>query len=306
MRSIGMKLFIVWCGVLFFLACMSFSGFDAAGAQEVLTFGRITDNPKKQFPKMRALTGYLLPRLESVGVKDIRVIFCSDAKEAAGMLLRKEIDVIPETVFAASIFIKQAGAEILVREWRDGVPEYHSVVFTKKDSTIKELSDLKGKVIAFEDPGSSSGFFLPHRALTTAGLKTADIGLPDGETSLPPGIDVGYVFARTEANIPVWVDEGRVDAGAFGNTDWSDDEIVFPEIRKRLRILHKTQSYPRALMLVRNGLDPTVKKRLKKVLLAAHETAEGCRVLEKYKDVSRFDEIPVDQAREMRRAALDD
>src|SRR5688500_4799924 len=54
----------------------------------------------------------------------------------------------------------------------------HALIFTRTDGETKRLEDLKGKIIAFEDPESTSGYFLPKLFLTRKGFtlsRTAQI-----------------------------------------------------------------------------------------------------------------------------------
>lgn len=50
----------------------------------------------------------------------------------------------------------------LTREKLDGNTGYRSVVVTRCDSGIKSLADAKGKVHAFADPDSTSGYAVPY------------------------------------------------------------------------------------------------------------------------------------------------
>ena len=52
--------------------------------------------------------------------------------------------------------------EMRVLDLKDSVRAYHSVILVRADSDIQKLDDLRGSRIAFEDRGSTSGFFLPY------------------------------------------------------------------------------------------------------------------------------------------------
>jgi len=46
-----------------------------------------------------------------------------------------------------------------LRSWKGGAAEYWSVILTERRSGINSLQDLLGKIIAFEDAGSTSAYF---------------------------------------------------------------------------------------------------------------------------------------------------
>lgn len=94
---------------------------------------------------------------------------------------------------------------------------YHSMIVTRKDSGIHKLEELKGKIIAFTDPKSTSGYLFPMAQLKKTGLSLSDFS------------DVK--FLKRHANSLLAVYQGHVDAGAtsitaVGKTDINMDEIA--------------------------------------------------------------------------------
>jgi phosphonate transport system substrate-binding protein len=66
-------------------------------------------------------------------------------------IARGEIDALIEGVMPTLALERQTGLldpELLV--WRKGQRQYVTVFFTRKDSSIQELQDLRGRTIAFE------------------------------------------------------------------------------------------------------------------------------------------------------------
>ena len=99
-----------------------------------------------------------------------------------------------------------------MREWKKGVSSYRGIIIVSKESGISELSNLRGRKIAFEDPGSTSGFLLPYAALVNGGLTLRRVTSP--RSTVATG-EIGYVFAEEELNIAGWVVRGIVAAGAM-------------------------------------------------------------------------------------------
>lgn len=58
---------------------------------------------------------------------------------------------------------EKAGAQALVMELnKQGQPGYTGIIIVRKDSDMKKLSDIQGKVFAFTDPNSTSGYLVPN------------------------------------------------------------------------------------------------------------------------------------------------
>lgn len=260
----------------------------AAGGGRPLVIGRVTTNPRKDFEQYKVFGDYLASRLGGVGIAGAQVRFARDHAELAGLLRAGKVDVVAEAVFAALDLAETAGAELLLREWRGGVPTHHAILFARKDSVVASLADLAGRTVAFEDPGSATSYVLPRAALEAAGHRLAE--LPAGAPAVPPGT-VGYVFAGEEINVTTWVQKRRVDAGALGDGDWDNPERVPPAAREELRVFHHTDPVPRSVLLVRGDLPRPVKDRIVEVLVAAHADPEARAALERYRGVTRYDEL---------------
>ena len=63
----------------------------------------------------------------------------------------------------------EAVEPVLVKINSDGSYGYHSIGFARVDSGIKNLDDMKGKVFAFGDPNSTSGYLIPSIEIPSLG-----------------------------------------------------------------------------------------------------------------------------------------
>jgi phosphonate transport system substrate-binding protein len=262
-------------------------------AERTLVVGRVTSNPHKDYPQFKRFVDYLGGQLRGYGIDQWRIQFAKDSAMMVELLRQGVVDVISETTFSALIYADRAHAKLLLREWRDDAPSYRSVLFGRKDSAIHELSDLRGKIIAFEDPGSTSAYFVPRAEIEAAGLPLVELAKP---TLRPPQDAVGFVFAGSENNIVTWVHAGWVDAGAFSDLDWEDGGDLPAAVQQDLRIFYHSKSFPRSVIVVSNNLPERLRDRIKDVLLAADEDPEGRAMLHDYKSVTKFDELEGDAA----------
>ena len=103
----------------------------------------------------------------------------------------------------------------LVKTNLDGSFTYHSIGFARKDKGVTSLADMKGKVFAFGDPNSTSGYLIPSVEIPEAIGATMENGDYFGEVKFVGGHEQTIVA----------VANGDVDAGvtwADGQGNWED------------------------------------------------------------------------------------
>jgi phosphonate transport system substrate-binding protein len=275
-------------GVLIALAFLSFYS-EAEAAGNTLIIGRISNNPSKNYQELKPLLDYVVGRMSNVGITQGSVLLVKDQDEMVRALKEGRIDWATKGVFQALFSHEHAGAEMFLRSWREGVATYYSVMFTRKDSSIKSLGDLKAKKFAFQDRNSTTAFFIPAAILKRAGYQLVELSSPREK---PPADKIGYAFAGDELSIATWVHRGLTDAGAFHNQDWASPEHNPDSMKKDLKIIYQSKALPRIIEVVRKDLDPKVKNRLKEILLRAHEDPEAQEALRHYGPrTAKFDEF---------------
>ncbi len=261
---------------------------DQAGSRHVLVLGRISDNPKAHHAQLQPLLDYVVPRMRDVGITEGRILMAPDAQQMASYLRRGRVDWVTETTGTAVALGLRSGAQPLLLTERSGVRDYHTVFFVRRDSPVRALADLKGHSLALQNVASTSAYLVPVMTLLQHGL-TPEILLSARDAAAPD--TVGYVFARSEANIATFVHKGLVDAGAVSSVDWSDPQRVPASFKRDFRVLYRTQTYPRAVEVVRAGLDAKVRDRLQEVLLQAASDPQAQGALEKFFGTSGFHRV---------------
>jgi phosphonate transport system substrate-binding protein len=250
---------------LLLLALMLVPGVVPA-ADGVLVLGRISDDPRLHYEQLQPLLDYVVPRMESVGIREGRVLMARDPQQMMSYLRRGKVDWVTETPGMGLMLTERAGARTLLLTERAGSREYRSVIFARRDSGITDLSQLLGRTIAFQSPSSTSAYLVPALALLDAGLPMS-LMISPLEDEDPAS--VGYVFANTDTNLAAWVHTRLVDAGGFSDQDWASLQRVSEAFRRDLVIIHTTEPVPRAMEVVSGSMDPAVAERLKQVLLGA-------------------------------------
>lgn len=270
---------------------------DTFPKKRPFTVGAISEKANKHIKFATPLADYLASHLSQYGYNKGRVVVVKTANEMAELLKKGEVDLVSETLFSALELQEQAGAQLLLKRWKNKAGVYSSIIFVKKDSGIVSLEDLKGKVIAFEDQESSSSYFFPASMIVNKGYELYKLSSLDQPV---PKEKIGYVFvkeqlkAANEISISSWVYHSVVDAGAFSNLNWVEDEDMPRRFRSNLEILFQSELYPRNLLLVRPDMKYREQEAIKRILKAAETTEKGRKALRRYQKTSKFEELDQD------------
>jgi phosphonate transport system substrate-binding protein len=153
---------------------------------------------------------------------------------------------------------REAKAQIVAVDVWHGKTSYTSRIFVRKDSDFKHLEDLRGKTIAFVDPGSTSGYVYPMVMLMKKGL----VKNRDPKTFFKEAMFTGTHEAALLALL-----NGSVDAVA--SFDLAPQQYLKEKERvEKLAYVAETEPIPEAGMCVREGLDPALVKKLHDALMA--------------------------------------
>ena len=304
-KSSGKKRLGRWHPVVAVVVAMVMAGWTLPvlaepARHEVLVISKVSLDPKKHYRYLKPMVDYVAERMKDLGIKEGRVLMAKDNAQMIQFIRQGRVDWITEPPFSAVLFEEATGAEFLLDKWKKGVPVYHSVFITRKGSGIRTLNDLAGKVIAFEDPGSTSSYFIPSYLLLKAGHKMVELA---SVRERPPADAIGYVFAGQEINVAMWTYKGLVDAGALSNLDMEDDDDVPPSIRGQMDIFHRSANFLRAVEMVRSDLPAPLKKRLREILLASDKDPAAAQVLHTYEKTVKFedfDEADIESIKEVR------
>ncbi len=256
-----------------------------------LVLGAIHEDPKVLYGDLRPMADYVGGRMSDVGIDRVEVVIVADHRQMVALMRDGRIDWVSETPYSALYLQQAAGAELLVRKWKDGVPSYRSLFVTRWDQDIDSLAQLAGRTVGFQHPGSTTGYFLPALALRDGGLTLASLATPRDPPV--PG-KVGFVFSGGDLNTATWIHKGIIDAGVISDVDWEAADKMPTGFRRDLKIIHKTDLVPRALEIVRSDLERRVKTRLRDVLLAMHEDPQATDALSAYQNTRRFERLDND------------
>jgi len=136
-----------------------------------------------------------------------------------------------------------------------GEPLYQSyLIVPSADKETKAISDLKGKVFAYSDPDSNSGFLAPQVALRRSGFD------PDKHFKKT-------FFAWAHRDVVAAVAKGLAQGGAVDGYVWDTIQQLEPELAEKTRIVRKSEKFGFPPFVTRASLSDEEFQALQSVLL---------------------------------------
>ena len=151
----------------------------------------------------------------------------------------------------------------------DGEYEYYSYIIVRANDGIKNFDDLKGKVFAFSDPLSTSGFFYPSYRLKELGF-TADSYFSD------------YFYTLCHDKSIDAVVKGLADGAAVDSTVYTKIVRDNSDLIQDISVIEKSPKFLNSPMVVRSNLDIKLKNKITNILLELNKDPEAMKVFKKY------------------------
>lgn len=230
---------------------------DEAEVEELVFAFQPQANPEAITPDAEKLAAHLS---KEIGV-EAKVFMPTNYAGVVEALRAGNADVAYFSGWPYLVAHKEAGAELVVVEERDGKPFYHSQWYVLKDGGIKSLADLKGKDIAFTSPTSTSGYLFPLAKVIEEGLveKQGDPKSFFGEVLYAGGYEQAL---KALVN-------GKVAAAAA--SDYAFDRYLNDEERAKVEVLTKQGPVPTHGIAVRGELSDEMKAKVKNALLTLNK-----------------------------------
>jgi phosphonate transport system substrate-binding protein len=142
-------------------------------------------------------------------------------------------------------------------------PTFQAVIIVPADSPAKSLADLKGGEVAFGDPASTSGTWVPRYQLVAAGLVSGrdyTLRVLGAHDAVALAV-ASHKVAAGGLSMPVYnrlLKEGKIDS-------------------KAVRVLAESPAIPEYMWTFREGLDPTFREEIRKAFITVND-AEALKV----------------------------
>lgn len=267
--------------ILSILIIASFSGFVFAQNQQTVTLGAMGQNTDSK--TYQSLVSYIASKLGN-GTTG-RVFIANNASDMINHLKSGQVDLYVGSSLFSALLDNKSGAIPFLRVWTGGVPSYHSVFITRKDSPIiYHFFDVYGKTIGFSNPYSSPGYLLPKAYMIQKGFRFSPPS-PSGDLFvLSTGSD-----NNTLTQVLVPYPSQKVDVGAISSTSFNQ----LPNSTKLLlKVVNMTYDVPNEIVSYNPGLSSSYVNQIKNILLNMNSDPTGLSILKAYSNTTKIDAIP--------------
>ncbi len=185
--------------------------------------------------------------------KEVRLIVTRNYDEVRNIVKENKADII----WTATNFYKKnrnifTDHSVALRPVTNGTDRYRGIIITSGKSDITGIEDLEGRIFAFTDIDSGSGYILPKKLLEKS------YGIEINEFFS----DVRFLYSHQKVTENVFY--RKVDAGAV----FEDAPGMFLEDRKDgVRVIAHTEYIINEPILVRDTLMPDFNEKVKPKLL---------------------------------------
>ncbi len=156
---------------------------------------------------------------------------------------------------------------LAVPRYKGGLTYHSYLIVSRALPQVQKLRQLKGRVFAFSDPDSNSGYLYPSYRFHELGLD-------------PARFFERTFFTWAHRNTIDAVADDLADAGAVDSYIWEQYRRYHPEVVERTRIIERSPAFGFPPLVVRNSLPDGRRRRLQEILLHMHEDREGRELLE--------------------------
>lgn len=225
--------------------------------------------PDKNPDAMLAERRTLAAALEKSFGRPVEVIVPLSAAVIAEGLANGTIDLAWVSAMDMLNLRKNDAAHLLLASQINGSTGYKSYWVTLADRPYRDITDLRGKPIAFSSRSSTSGYLIPLSDLKNRGLLDAKA---DPASFFGPDhvwFGTGYVSAVER------VLAGEAEAAAVSDYVLDGDKHLTPEQKSRLRKLQAQGPVPTHVIAASARLQPDDLAALKRGLLALEAADTG-------------------------------
>jgi phosphonate transport system substrate-binding protein len=157
---------------------------------------------------------------------------------------------------------------LAVPTW-EGEPLYRSyVIVPSGDQTTQSIGDLGGKIYAFSDPDSNSGWLVPNSLLFRLGKDPATFFRKS-------------FFTWGHRRVVDAVAVGLAQGGSVDGYVWETLKLHHPEITGQTRVAHRSAKYGFPPFVTRSQLPQGDFRQLQEVLVAMRTSPSGQGLLRK-------------------------
>lgn len=175
-----------------------------------------------------------------------------------------DIAIISPFAYVQTVDRTKLKPMIIGQQSYDGTTRYRSVIVARKE--LDSLEKLRGRVMAFVDPDSSSGRLLPTVWLRSQGIRLKD------------HFQRAY-FAGNHNQVVEDLRAGKTDAGALAEFVWNKALVEHPELTEKFALLYTSDYLPREAIIARGDLSDDIRKKFTQALLELNGDTRGVEIM---------------------------
>ncbi|MFK7891534.1 MAG: phosphate/phosphite/phosphonate ABC transporter substrate-binding protein [Granulosicoccus sp.] len=241
-----MKVFIA-------VICVASLFFSEHASSEDISLGVV---PQQSASKLARLWTPIAEYLSEKTGHNVRFVTASDIPTFEKRLAAGDYDMAYMNPYHYTVFSQGKGYQAFARQKDKRIK---GIVVVRKDSSLKDLNELKGKSLAFPSPAAFAASVLPRSHLHNEGI----------------GFTPTYVSSHDSVYLAVA--RGFFPAGGgvmrtFNNTD--------PAVRSQLKVLWTTKSYTPHALAAHRRLPRSVVDDILAALLSMNSDIQGKRLLD--------------------------
>ncbi|EDL65093.1 phosphate/phosphite/phosphonate ABC transporter substrate-binding protein [Bacillus sp. SG-1] len=176
---------------------------------------------------------------------------------------------------------EQYDVEVILKSVRHGSGTYKAQYLVKADSGIESLADLEGKIWAYPDAASTSGFLFPAAQL----MDEFDI---ESANALQTEFFSQGIAAGGHDTAAIAVYEGDADVATTFDDVRTTLTEEYPDMMEEMKVIGHTSDIPNDTISVTKDLDEELKQQIKEVFLSLNEDPEMIKIMN---EVYNWDEI---------------
>ncbi len=219
-------------------------------------------SPKETFTYYRQMLDYLSRALDL----DVRLIQRKTYGEIDDLFLKGRIDLGFVCSGPYAVGKDKAGFDLLAAPEIRGRATYQAYLVVNKDSPVKRLEDLRGRIFAFTDPESNTGHLVPLAWL--AGLNER-----------PETFFSRTIYTYSHDNSILAVSRGLVDGAAVDGLIWEYYSRKNPSLTARTRVIKRSEPFGIPPVVVSRSMPAELRERIQDVILSMHKSSDGQKIL---------------------------
>ena len=230
-------------------------------ASRPIRFGTTAVILEDQVAILHSWKGYLEERIG----RPVRFVHRGSYQEISELLSKDQLDFA--WVCGYPYVRNRTFMRLLAIPLYEGRPLYQSyLIVPKSDTTTHSFRDLKGKIFAYSDPNSNSGFLVPQYELVRLGEN-------------PASFFQKSFFTWAHSKVVTAVAAGLANGGAVDGYVWETLQRTHPELTAQTRVVRKSALYGFPPLVARASLGEKEFRAMQDVLLGMSQNAQGRQLL---------------------------